>query len=302
MRSILTVRPLALLLAMVLLAFAFVSCNDPQPVGPPAEEPPAEQPEAELKIMTFNVLNGWNTSNIGTRDDKTADKIFELMPDVMGFQEFDDYYRHASGTSLIEMISDHYAEAGEDAQSWNPIFYNKSTVELIQCGHVDYSVGTSYNTYVYNGQRGSKFRTIAWALLRHKASGRQFLVCNTHLDVEEEKQPLQVAELQSKVTELRSTLDASAVFLLGDLNSNTSSNSAKSLFEYGFSDTHELAEVKDNSHSCGKQGEPVKGTYRGAIDHVYCIGDGVTVSKYATVTDIRDTSDHCPVVVELIMR
>ena len=287
MGKITVLRRLAALLAVVLPTFAFASCHKSQP--------------AELKIMTFNVLNGWNTSNIGTRDDETAEKILELMPDVIGLQEFDDYYRNATGTTLIEMISDHYAEAGEDAQSWNPIFYNTSTLELVQCGHEDYEVGTSYDTYHYNGQKGSKFRTIAWALLQHKASGKQFLVCNTHLDVEEEMQPPQVSQLQSKVTELKNSLKASAVFLLGDLNSNTSSPTAKSLFEYGFQDTHELAQVRDDLHSCGKKGAAVTGVYRGAIDHIYCIGDHITVSNYTTVTDIRDTSDHCPIVVELTL-
>ena len=305
MRAKTILRPLAMLLAAVLLAFTFVSCDTSQPAEQsPAEQPPAEQPSieqtsAELKIMTFNVLNGWNTSEIGTRDNKTAAKILALMPDVIGLQEFDDYYRNATSTPLISMISDDYAEAGADAQSWNPIFYNKSTVELVQCGHEDYDVGTSYDTYNYKGQKGSKFRTIAWALLRHKGSGKQFLVCNTHLDVEKEMQPPQVSELQSKVTELKGAFEASAVFLIGDLNSNTSSSTAKSLFDYGFRDTHELAQVKDNLHSCGKQGAAITGTYQWAIDHVYCIGDHITVSKYTTVTDIRDTSDHCPVVVEL---
>lgn len=286
-------RLLAVLLTAVLLIFTFVSCDE-------TSQPP-EQTSAELEIMTFNVLNGWNTSNIGTRDDVTAEKILELMPDVIGLQEFDDYYRNAMGTSLIELISDHYDEAGADARSWNPIFYNKSTLELVECGHEDYDIGTSYDTYQYNGEKGSKFRTIAWALLRHKGSGKQVLVCNTHLDVEEEMQPAQVTELQEKMTELKGTLAFDAVLLMGDLNSNTSSATAQNLFEYGFQDTHELAEVKDNSHSCGKKGEAVTGTYRGAIDHIYCIGERITVSNYMTVTDIRDTSDHCPVVVELLM-
>ena len=300
MKKATVLRLLAAVLAAVLLPFGSASCGASQPADQPKPEQPSPKPtSAALKIMTFNVLNGWNTSNIGTRDDVTAEKILELMPDVVGLQEFDDYYRNAMGTTLIEMISDRYAEVGADALSWNPIFYNTSTLELVQNGHEEYDIGTSYDTYVYQGKRGSRFRTISWALLQHKTSGQRFLVCNTHFDVKEDMIPPQVAQLQSRVTELKDELGVSTVFLMGDLNSNTSSAPAQSLFAYGFADTHELAQTKDNSHSCGKLGEPITGTYRGAIDHVYCIGERITVASYTTVTDVRDASDHCPVVVEL---
>ena len=300
MKKATILRLFAALLAAAMLPFGGASCGASQPTEQPDDKQPSTEPSnAALKIMTFNVLNGWNTANIGTRDDLTAEKILALMPDVVGLQEFDDYYRNAMGTTLAEMLSEHYAEAGVEALSWNPIFYNASTLELVQCGHEDYAVGTSYDTYVYQGQKGSRFRTIAWALFQHKASGQRFLVCNTHFDVKEEKIPPQVAQLQSRVTELRNELGVSTVLLMGDLNSNTSSAPAQSLFDYGFQDTHELAQTKDNSHSCGKLGEPITGTYRGAIDHVYCIGERIAVASYVTVTDMRDASDHCPVVVEL---
>lgn len=289
-----TVRMLlSMLLAAALLIPAFTACD--------ASSDDAQPTSAPLKIMTFNVLNGWNTSDIGDRDDVTAKKILKLMPDVVGLQEFDDYYRNAKGTPLGSLISESYAEAGAEEQSWNPIFYNKSTLELLQCGHHNFAMGTSYDTYQYQGQVGSKFRTIAWALFKHKESGKQFLVCNTHLDVEESMRPAQAAELKTKVTELKEALAVTDVFLLGDLNSNVDSSTAKSLFSYGFQDTHKLAQTKDDLTSCGTKGLPVSGAYKYAIDHVYCISDHVTVSDYTTVTDMRTTSDHCPVVVTLTL-
>ena len=288
---------LLVLLAAALLPFSLISCNKEPTEDAPQSE--AQQTSADLKIMTFNVLNGWNTSNIGDRDDVTAAKILEYMPDVLGLQEFDDYYRNATGTPLPSLLSSQYAEAGAEKQSWNPIFYNKNTVELAQCGLEDYSLGTSYDTYNYKGQIGSKFRTIAWALFTHKASGKQFLVLNTHLDVETDKQPSQVSELKNKVTELKNKFGVNNVFLMGDLNSNISSTTAKNLFNYGFKDTHELAEVKDDLKSCGTQGVAIGEGYKWAIDHIYCMGDQITVSDYKTVTDIRKASDHCPVVVTL---
>ena len=293
------VRLLAALLTVTLLAFAFVSCDEDTDEDADGEQANTEQANTELKIMTFNVLNGWNTSNIGTRDDETAAKILELMPDVIGLQEFDDYYRNATGTPLPALICAQYAEAGAETQSWNPIFYNTSTVELVQCGHQDYTLGTSYDTYNYKGQVGSKFRTIAWALLKQKGTGKQFLVLNTHLDVEAEMQPSQVSELKNKVSELKKSLGTETVFLIGDLNSHINSTTAKNLFQFGFKDTHALAQTKDDLTSSGTKGIAVTGAYRWAIDHVYWMGEQITVSNYMTVTDIRGTSDHCPIVVTL---
>ena len=77
----------------------------------------------DLKIMTFNVLNGWSTSNIGKRDDLAASAILEHKPDIIGFQELDGNYRLAE-KPLPELISPKYSETGENHTSWNPIFYN----------------------------------------------------------------------------------------------------------------------------------------------------------------------------------
>ena len=43
----------------------------------------------DLKIMTFNVLNGWNTTHIGERDDLAAEVILTEAPDVLCLQELD---------------------------------------------------------------------------------------------------------------------------------------------------------------------------------------------------------------------
>ena len=249
--------------------------------------------------MTFNVLNGWNTSNIGNRDDKTAEQILAFTPDVLGLQEFDDYYRNASGTPLTELISEKYSEVNAVQKSWNPIFYNKNTVTLLVCGHEEYSDGTSYNEYYYQGVSGTKFRTITWALFEHKESGKQFLVFNTHLDVESNKQPLQVSELKNKISELQVMFGLDNVFLMGDLNSNVSSEAAKALFNFGFKDTHDLAEVKDDLDSAGTKDQPIEEKYSSAIDHLYCIGDNITVSEYKTVISLRNISDHCPIQITL---
>ena len=269
-------------------------------IKPAKKQEGVQQTSADLKFMSFNVLNGWNTSNIGNRDDKAAEQILAFEPDVLALQEFDDYYRNATGTPLTSLISEKYSEVNSNQKSWNPIFYNKNTVTPIAYGHEEYSEGTSYDTYNYQGQVGSKFRTITWVLFEHKASGKQFLVFNTHLDVEANKQPLQITELKNKVTELQEMFGVTNVFLMGDLNSTASSQTAQSLFASGFTDTHAIAVTKDDLGSSASAADVAITTdYVSAIDHLYCIGDNITVLEYKTVTSVRDISDHCPIQITL---
>lgn len=252
---------------------------------------------SNVKLMSFNVLNGWGTYDIGNRDDLAADTILEYTPDVIGFQEFDDYYRNATGTALTSLISEKYAEVGADEESWNPIFYNVDTVAPVYYGFESYTEGTESVNYPLGT---SEFRTYTWVVFEDIETRKQFLVFNTHLDTDSTKQPSQCAELTAKITELMTQYGISNVFLLGDLNSNTSSDTATTLFDFGFTDTHAIAVTKDDLGTFASDvGVAITTTYASAIDHVYCIGKRITVSEYKTVTDIRDSSDHCPICVTL---
>ena len=208
-------------------------------------------------------------------------------------------YRNATGTPLTSLISEKYSEVNASVKSWNPIFYNKNTVTLITSDHIKYLEGTDYDTYSYQGVTGSKFRTISWALFKHNDSGKQFLVFNTHLDVEQSLQSSQVDQLKDEISKLKTMFGVENVFLMGDLNSTVSSQTAQSLFNYGFKDSHTLAQTKDNLDSCETQGQPITGSYSSAIDHIYCIGNNIIITEYTTITDIRSVSDHCPIFVTL---
>ncbi len=254
---------------------------------------------ADIKIMSFNVLNGWDSSNIGNRDNLTASKILNITPDVIGLQEFDSYYRNASEDRLSTLISSKYAEVGEAQGSWNPIFYNKDTLTLLTYGFHTYTDGTEYK---YPSGGNSMFRTFTWALFEEKTSGKQFLVFNTHLDYTtgntikmQSNQLSECKELTSKINELTALFGIGNVFMIGDFNTTIGSTTCETLFKFGFKDTHTLAQIKDDVASAGKKGFPTEGSYANAIDHIFCIGTNISVSEYKTIIDIRDASDHCPI-------
>lgn len=256
----------------------------------------------KLKIMTFNVLNGWNTTGIGVRDDLAADVILTESPDVLCLQEFDPCYRLAE-RPLQELIADRFEEAGEAHTTWNPIFYNRERLRLIAFGEEPFEKGTVY-AYSQGGLSG--FRTVFYALLEERESGERLLVLNLHYDMC--KDPAVLAENQASESRqavalakrLMAEHAVQALLVTGDYNSRVGGVPCAYMLENGFVDTHAVALESDDCGSCSRLGEPLWGDYSHAIDHVFYAGTRkLTVQKYQTIDSIRDASDHAPVCVTL---
>jgi endonuclease/exonuclease/phosphatase family metal-dependent hydrolase len=255
-----------------------------------------------LKIMTFNVLNGWNTVNIGKRDDLAASVVFEERPDVIGFQEFDPCYRLAEET-LSELIAERYEEAGDAHTTWNPIFYNKERFTLIESGEEKFRRGTVYD-YPRGGRSG--FRTVSFALLLEKGTGDRFILLNLHYDfnardaaLTAENQRDEGEQVVDLAVRLMKEHEVKALFVTGDYNAKISGASCVTMLEKGFIDTFPLAKERDDRGTCTKLSAPLWGNYENAaIDHVFYMGKReLRVNKYMTVESIRDASDHAPVLV-----
>ena len=255
----------------------------------------------DLKIMTFNVLNGWNTTKIGIRDDLAAEAIGKQSPDLLCLQEFDPCYRGAE-QPLQQLIAPLYAEAGEGS-TWNPVFYRKDRLTLLSCGEVPFERGTTY-PYPRGGISG--FRTVFHVLLEDKTDGKRILVMNLHYDMCKDKEALlenQAHECRQAValaTALEEAATPDVTLVTGDYNARITGVPCVYMLENGFTDTHESALEKDDRGSCSPLGEPLWGNYSHAIDHVLYRARGpVTVLRYLTVDDIRAASDHSPVCVTL---
>ncbi len=277
----------------------------------PGAELVTKEEYMNLKIMSFNVLNGWNTSNIGARDDLAAAKILEYLPDVIGFQEFDPFYREAE-KPLTYLIASKYAEVNVTGasttadMSWNPIFYKTDRLTLQNYGSEVFRDGTFHQSYPHGGK--SMFRTISWAIFEDKESKQNFIFVNTHYDFVGDAATMQynqrseANQLVELVRRLKATYSVETVFVTGDYNATTNGIPSKIMKDAGFADTWSIAANKDNVNSSGVLGEAVKGTYDAAIDHVFYMADSITVENYKTVTDIRAASDHCPIFVSLSVK
>jgi endonuclease/exonuclease/phosphatase family metal-dependent hydrolase len=256
----------------------------------------------DLKIMTFNVLNGWNTTHIGERDDLAASVILSQLPDVLCLQELDPCYRMAE-QPLPELIAAHYTEVGEEHTTWNPIFYNHSKLRVAAHGELPFTCGTVYN---YPGGGLSGFRTVFYALLETRDGSDRFLVLNLHYDMCKdparcrENQADESREAVALAESLMQKHGVSALFVTGDYNARIDGVPCVYMLKNGIVDTRAPAAERDDTGSCSRLGEPLWGDYSHAIDHVLYRGNrALTVHRYQTIDSIRAASDHAPILVSL---
>ncbi|MBR4292822.1 MAG: hypothetical protein IKT54_04330 [Clostridia bacterium] len=255
----------------------------------------------DIRVMFHNVW-GSTVSNRG----KMAAKVYlTYLPDVIGFQEYHNFFRYSDWSILI---SNEYEEV--PAASWDensvPIYYRTDKLELIECGW-----------HRYNDRAGDPSKAVTWAVFKHKESGKQFGVANTHFywtndDLGKSARLIDVAELMEIVNDISDQYGAPFV-VGGDLNCNISSDPLKILSQNGYVNAHDSATVYATT-SGGYHGypptdpetglyipaDPPKGDYSSAIDHVYLYGDAeASVYDYIIHPFSLAISDHSPVYVDV---
>ena len=137
-------------------------------------------------------------------------------------------------------------------------------------------------------------RAVLWARLRHRASGRELLVFDTHLD---RRCLLPMVELFVERSQaLRA--DGANQILLGDLNLDPATDGFRRLREAGWLDTHGGSDcLEDATFLYDLPGIP-----SGRIDHVLVRGAGLEAvgwSRLASPDPGIRLSDHDPVCVHL---
>lgn len=257
---------------------------------------------ASVRLMSFNVLNGWGRGysvykTMLTRSVTAAQMILRELPDLLCLQEFDYYYRYDS--AFLEMLKDAYAEADTrdetPAMSWNPILYRPSSLRLIESGGFDFVENgfvpvktsnaeeatypprsTNCGKYTYPedsaewkaGYDKSRFRTLSYAVFEN-VNGERFTVANTHYSLRSWCHRDEVAFVLERLNGLKQK-HPYPMLLCGDFNSTTQWGAAKQMLEQGLLDTFELAAEKDDRPSChpssgkgtGESDVMSKGTYR----------------------------------------
>lgn len=138
----------------------------------------------------------------------------KLQPDICGLQEALPHQLRevvrGLGCSWVGLARDDGWKSGE----YNPILYQPQRLELVQTN--TYWLSETPHIPGSLGWDAQLPRIVTWARLRERASGRELVVFNTHLEWEGEGARVESARrLPAQVAEIRR--DAPAV-LLGDFN------------------------------------------------------------------------------------
>lgn len=253
----------------------------------------------EIRIMNYNVRClsplDLGKKNWFYRADLLMDSIETAAPSIVGFQEVTSWqydYLVETMPGFDSIIT--YREDTINAEGC-PIFYQTELYTLIDKG----SFWLSETPDVMSKDWGAAhYRICSYVILKDKATEKEFVVFNTHLDhVSDEARIKGIQVVLDKIKEF----DSRPAILMGDLNAEESSETYKSATE-SFLDAKYQTENTMTSCTYQNWGEALD---RNCIDYVMISPDSFDVNYYKVITDTYDgiyTSDHFPLLVELTLK
>lgn len=138
----------------------------------------------DLSVMTYNIrldiksdgVNQWDN-----RKEKVYDLILKYSPDIFGVQEalpnqVTDLDKNVDGYRYIGVGRDDGKQKGE----YSAIFFKENLFDLLD--NNTFWLSETPDVPGSKSWDAAITRVATWAKLRHKASGKEFLVMNTHFD------------------------------------------------------------------------------------------------------------------------
>lgn len=258
--------------------------------------------------MSFNVrydnpadsLDNW-----AYRRERVAQAINFYAADIVGTQEvLHNQLKYLKSQlkdyGVVGVGRDDGAEKGEYAALW----YRTDRFDLVKSGNFWLSETPDVKGSL--GWDGACVRIATWARLRDKATGRELLALNTHLDhVGVTARREGITLILDSVSAMRGDLP---VVVTGDFNSTPESDVVAHIT--GESTPNHLTDTRTASplvygpawsyHEFGRLPEKEKVL----IDYVF-IGGPLTVKSYGVLAETlngRWLSDHCPVLATMIWK
>lgn len=226
--------------------------------------------DLDLRVATFNA--GGNPKPNEDMIKKMVETLEKNQPNIIGFQEFNDGWSAAAlDPSRVEVRYAMYPEAG----SVNPIVYNKDDFDLVKGGMMP-------NLKYFNGAK----LEAPYVLLRHKESGQEMYVLNTHDPAKPENADLRLQNARQHVKFIKSLDKGIPIIFPGDFNSGyslrsegntTAGNNPENLTyciltkDADMNDAFDLA--NDRPKKCPNPGN------ENTVDHIY-LSDGISVNDY----------------------
>ena len=267
--------------------------------------PKTDWADTPLRVATYNIQYPVPQCPWDKRIGPLVKLIRQYDWDLFGAQE--PYLPQIE--DLMAQLGDTYAWIGScisgdnstRTRHFNPIFYRKDRLELLEWDTVYYSESPATPGYgAYSA------RLMTWAKFRDKLSGKVFYHFNSHLD----HRGREAMEISAGILVdcVRKTAAGMPAFLTGDFNSTEDTMVYRIMVDNGFISDSMLAvphpvnsEFFSMSHYKPMDTVPRNGKH---IDHIFYTPDSSRVLSWKLITDSYDGyfgSDHLPIMIEWLI-
>lgn len=272
-----------------LLALGFISSGAENNQPRNRADMPGEA-DGKFNLATYNIR--YYTTSDSLQGDKWQTRS-KVIADLARFHEFDIFGTQEGLKFQLEDLRNKlgkydYIGAGRDdgksAGEHTAIFYRPDKFEVLDQGHFWLSEtpdkpGKGWDAVCY--------RICTWGKFRHRASGKDFMLFNIHLDHIGKKARVESVRLvMDKAAEIGGDMPA---FIMGDLNVDQTSDC------YGFitssdrfSDARDIADFVYETNGTWNEFNG-RGYCNSRIDHIFA-SPGVKVERYGILTDSYRTS------------
>jgi endonuclease/exonuclease/phosphatase family metal-dependent hydrolase len=257
---------------------------------------------APFRVMSFNIRfdnPGDGEDAWPHRQEKAASMIRFHHADIAGLQEA---LKHQI-EDLAERLPE-YAwigvgrDDGKDAGEFTPIFYRKARFDLLE--HDTFWLSETPQVPGSKSWDAAITRIATWAVFGDRASGRRFLLLNTHFDhIGVEARGESARLIAERLEALAGNLPS---IVMGDFNSTEDTN-AYDIMTSRLKDAFYLSEHPNHGSSSSWNGfqaiEPGR-----RIDYIF-MDDRVRVLQHGILSETFDgrfPSDHLPVLAEVALR
>ena len=262
------------------------------------ELPETEVANGEITIMSANVRcyapDDLFKKSWFYRADLLIEDVNSVKPDIIGFQEVSILHYGYLQNAMPDYDSEIMYRDDWILSEGCPIFYRTNKYEKLASG----SFWLSETPDVMSKDWGAAhYRIATYVILKDRASGREFVVFNTHLDhVSEEARINGIQVVLDKIEEFGGL----PAFLMGDLNAYPDEETI--LFTHdSFDDAHVIAEKRDDGATFHKWGTKADGNDK-RIDYIMISKGDATVSEYRIVNNKHGdaySSDHYSIYIKV---
>ena len=258
-----------------------------------------------MKIYCQNI---WNNNPCAPRNRIVRELVREFDADICFFQECGPQTnRIGDGEApVVDLMSDSYSEAFPEAadRNYTPVFYKKDKYNVIDSGY-----------FLYDGLNDSNSKSVTWAILEEKETGKRMIAASTHLwwRFESENDNLQRLENVSQLKQFCDEMVAKTglpIIVGGDFNNGKDSPQGDepyhTMLKEGFCDIRLIADETSEEYTCGRDYPMVhpdksitaRNPAVSTIDYIFTYNaPNYKVKKFEVLTSetARKSSDHSPI-------